>query len=327
MPQVVDVATMNLWSCRRFRPRRVVLYCAAFTIVSSTAVGIRYGQAMEPVAPPLAKLIKATPSAGGFRREKTLLRWPGQPAPEPGRSDTIVTDRPHVSEASSLVGLGTYQLESGYSYFHDSNAGVTSEGHSLGEPLLRLGVFAEWFELRLADSYLMERTRGPVNGNERIRGFDDLYLGAKLGLTLQDGYLPEMAIFPQMRLPIGHDGFTAGEVLPGYLFAYSWAINDWLELECNNQANRRIDEVDHTYVELIQTANFEVTLTDRLGSFYEFLLFTPTGAIAQPTEYYFHTGIVYLITPNVQFDAHVGFGLNEAAADLAFTGVGLSFRN
>jgi len=318
---------MKIFSNQRFWRRHISFCLSALAVISCAAFWINRCDATEPKTDSLSDLIKPTTSAHSFRHEKTLLRWPGQPTAEPGRSETIVTDRPHVSEASSLVGLGTYQLESGYSYFHDSNAGVTSEGRSFGEPLLRLGVFAEWFELRLADSYLMERTRDPVNGNERIRGFDDLYLGAKLGLTQQDGYLPEMAIFPQMRLPIGHDGFTSGEVLPGYLFAYSWAINDWLELECNNQANRRIDEVDHTYVELIQTANFEVTLTDRLGSFYEFLLFTPNGAIAQPTEYYFHTGFVYLITPNVQFDTHVGFGLNDAAADLAFTGVGLSFRN
>lgn len=261
-----------------------------------------------------------------FRQEKSLFRWAGQGPTEPGRSETIVTDRPHLSEASSLVGLGTAQLESGYSYFHDRNAGVTSEGHSFGEALLRLGIFAEWFELRLADGYLMERTRDPANGDVRIRGFDDLYLGAKLALTTQDGILPEMAIFPQMRLPVGHDAFSSDEVLPGYLFAYSWLINDWLELECNNQMNRRIDDVNHSYVELIQTANFEVTLTDRLGSFYEFVMFTPTGAISAPTEYYFHTGVVYLLADNIQADIHSAIGLNEASADWAFTGVGISFR-
>lgn len=261
-----------------------------------------------------------------FRHEKSLFRWAGQGPAEPGRSETIITDRPHLSEASNLVGLGTAQLECGYSYFHDRNAGVTSEGHSFGEALLRLGIFAEWFELRLADGYLMERTRDPVNGNTRIRGFDDLYLGAKLALTTQDGVLPEMAIFPQMRLPVGHDAFSNDEVLPGYLFAYSWTINDWLELECNNQANRRIDDSGHSYVELIQTANFEVTLTDRLGSFYEFVMFTPTGALTAQTEYYFHTGVVYLLADNVQVDIHSAIGLNEAAADWAFTGVGISFR-
>ena len=122
------------------------------------------------------------------------------------------------------------------------------------EPLLRLGVFAEWFEFRLATTYLMEQTRDPVTGNTRLRGFDDLYIGAKLGLTLQDGIFPEMALFPQLRVPLGHEYFTAGECLPGYLFAYSWTINDWLELECNNQANRRIDDSSHTFAELTGVA-------------------------------------------------------------------------
>ena len=265
-------------------------------------------------------------SRTSFRHEKSLLRWPGQGPGEPGRSETIITDRPHLSEASNLVGLGTAQLETGYSYSHDSNTGVVTQGHSFGEPLLRLGVFAEWFEFRLATTYLMEQTRDPVTGNTRLRGFDDLYVGAKLALTRQDGILPETAIFPQMRVPVGRDGFSADEVLPGYLFAYSWTINDWLELECNNQANRRIDDTQHAYVELIQTANFEVTLTDKLGSFYEFVLFTPTGALTAQTQYYFHTGVVYLLTDNMQLDVHSAVGLSEASDDLAFTGAGWSIR-
>ncbi|MGC3969320.1 MAG: transporter [Pirellulales bacterium] len=292
-------------------------------LAGTTAARPSYAE--EPVVTLDEEWLRPT-SRRGYRYEKAMLRWPGQGPAEPGRSETIVTDRPHISEASSLVGLGTAQLESGYSYFHDRNAGVTSEGHSFGEALIRLGIFAEWFELRLADSYLMERTRDPINGNTRIRGFDDLYLGAKLGLTQQHGVLPEMAIFPQMRLPVGHESFSNDQVLPGYLFAYSWAINDWLELECNNQANRRIDDSNHTYVELIQTANFEVTFTDRFGGFYEFVMFTPTGALTAVTEYYFHTGFVYLITDNVQADIHSAVGLNEASADWAYTGVGLSIR-
>lgn len=295
----------------------------ALTLSILTCAGSAGGE--EPTVTLDEEWLRPTASRS-FRHEKTLFRWAGQGPGEPGRSEKIITDRPHVSEASNLVGLGTAQLETGYSYFHDRSNGVTTETHSFGEPLLRLGIFAEWFEFRLANTYLMERVRDPVNGNTRVRGFDDLYIGAKLGLTLQDGIFPEMALFPQLRVPLGHEYFTAGECLPGYLFAYSWTINDWLELECNNQANRRIDDSSHTYVELIQTFNFEVTLSDRWGSFYEFLMFMPSGALTARTEYYFHTGFVFLATDNMQFDVHSSVGLNDAADDLAFTGVGWSVR-
>ena len=88
---------------------------------------------------------------------KTLFRWTlaDVDREEGEHADRIVTDRPHFSEASNLVGLGRVQLETGYSYFRDANNGTVVQTHSFGEPLLRAGVFAEWFEFRLGYTYLV----------------------------------------------------------------------------------------------------------------------------------------------------------------------------
>src|SRR4029078_8191702 len=91
-------------------------------------------------------------------KRKTLLTWnfeKPEKEDEP-KDDRIVTDRPHFSEASSLVGLGTVQLETGYSYFPDVSGGTVVQTHSFPEPLLRAGIFAEWFEFRLAYNYLVQ---------------------------------------------------------------------------------------------------------------------------------------------------------------------------
>ena len=80
-----------------------------------------------------------------LRQRKTLFRWravstePDQSAEEDNR---LVTDRPHFSEASSLVGLGRVQLETGYSFFQDGSGAQLSQTHSFPEPLLRAGLFA-----------------------------------------------------------------------------------------------------------------------------------------------------------------------------------------
>jgi len=54
-------------------------------------------------------------------RPKSLLSWNlAEQSAETEASeevDRIVTDRPHFSEASSLVGLGVTQIETGYSFF------------------------------------------------------------------------------------------------------------------------------------------------------------------------------------------------------------------
>lgn len=261
-----------------------------------------------------------------FRHAKTLFRWAGQPQHyEIGGPERIVTDRPHFSEASSLVGLGVVQVETGYTFFQNDDDGEYSSLLSLGEPLLRVGLFAEWFEFRLGYTYLREHVRDTTASTTRW-GSDDLYIGAKLALTEQEGVLPEMALFPQMRVPSGANAFSSNQVLPGFNFAYSWMLNDWLELECNSQLNRRLDDADHYYMEAIQTANLEYELTERWGAFTEWIMFTPCGALDAQTQHYFHGGFVYQPTPNVQFDAHAGVGLSKASDDLAFTGLGFSFR-
>ena len=260
---------------------------------------------------------------------KTLFRWSIAPAEQPDEGeheDKIVTDRPHFAEASSLVGLGRVQLETGYTYFRDSDHGTVVQTHSFPEPLLRAGVFAEWFEFRLGYNYLVEQTRVTGGPSTRFSGSDDLYVGAKLALTEQSGWLPEMAIFPQARVPTGSSAFTNGQVLPGFNFAYSWKVNDWLEVELNTQLNRRRDDVAHFYTEFIQDVNLEYELTDRIGAFTEWFCFVPNGALSAHTQHYFHGGFVYFVNNNIQLDIHSGVGLNRAADNLAFTGVGFSIK-
>lgn len=259
---------------------------------------------------------------------KTLFRWSTErddAAPEE-EDPRLVTDRPHVAEASSLVGLGRVQLETGYGLFHDNDNGTVTTTHSFPEPLWRVGVLADWFEFRFAYDYLVETTNDPVMGRTRRSGSDDIYLGAKLALTEQVGFLPEIALFPQMRVPSGSPVFTSHQVLPGFNLAYSWKVNDLIEVECNTLVNRRRDDADHFYAEVTQIINVEYDLSRRWGAFTEWIVFVPSGALAAHTEHYFHGGFLYFITPDLQFDISVGMGLNKAADNLAFTGVGLSTR-
>jgi Putative MetA-pathway of phenol degradation len=258
---------------------------------------------------------------------KTLFGWSTAREEEPEEEDPrLVTDRPHVAEASSLVGYGRSHLETGYSFFRDRDQGVVTTTHSFPEPLLRAGVLADWFEFRLAYNYLVETTRDPVAGHSRLSGSDDVYIGAKLALTEQSGFLPEIALFPQARVPTGSSAFTTGQVMPGFNLAYSWKVNDLLEVECNTQMNRRRDDDNHFYSEFTQIVNLEYDLSRRLNAFTEWIVFVPSGALAAQTQHYFHGGFYYFVTPNVQIDISAGVGLNKAADDLAFTGTGLSIR-
>ncbi len=123
------------------------------------------------------------PSEGhGFARSKTLLSWsagrepePKKPdaegkngteaaSPEPEKPDSIVTDRPDFTEASSTVGKGRIQLEAGYTFIRDRSGGVTTTSHSYPEALFRIGALADWLEFRLGQNFGNTRTGAPLGG-------------------------------------------------------------------------------------------------------------------------------------------------------------------
>lgn len=238
----------------------------------------------------------------------------------------MTSDRPHISEATSTVGLGRIQLESGYTIVRDSGGGQSFRSYSYPEPLLRIGVLREWLELRLGTNYLNQVESDPTIGAVRSRGMDDMYFGGKVALVKQYGVLPDLTIFPQMRIPTGAESLTAGRVLPGANIAYSWALSRRVELECNTVFNSKVSDAGQ-YVDLLQTANFEFDLGPRWIYFTEFYCFQPmSNKPTLDTQAYFHTGTQYFLLPEVQFDVHAAVGLNAAADNLSNTGSGLCIR-
>ena len=257
-----------------------------------------------------------------------LLTWfddVGEDGEEGLYGDRIITDRPHLAEAASTVGLGRVQVENGYTYYLDGSGGSTVRTHSFPETLVRVGLFQEWFEFRVQYNYLDEQATGPA-GTASLQGSDDLYLGAKVALTSQSGILPEVTIFPQMRVPTGSPGISGDEVLPGMNFVYAWRVTERFEIEGNTNVNRRRNPgLDHYYTEYLQTFNFEYDLIEQIMLFNEFVIFAPSGAIGVPTQAYSHGGLHYFLLPNVQIDVHAAVGLNAGADDM-FAGSGLSWR-
>lgn len=253
----------------------------------------------------------------------TLLRWNSGLAEEGGANldEPLVTDRPDFTEASSTVGQGVVQCENGYTYSFDNDGIDETISHSYPESLWRIGVFAEWFEVRFAFNYAHEEVNS-VNDS----GWEDIYVGAKLGLTGQAGILPEMAIVPQMTIPTGDDTLTADEVMPGINWLYSWEINDFLSTAGSTQFNRAPDVLtSDPYTEWAQSWTLGYTLTDNVGAYTEWFGFFPHSADSAETEHYFNGGFTFYLTDNVMWDIRAGVGLNEAADDY-FAGTGLSFR-
>ncbi len=243
----------------------------------------------------------------------------------PNLNEPLVTDRPDFTEASSTVGKGVTQLEFGYTCTYNNDAGTSVRDHSVGEPLLRYGLFDDWLELRIGLFPLEQQstTGGVANA---ARGTGDLYTGFKLGLTPQQGLLPEVALIAQMNLPTGSSAFTSSRIEPGLNWNYSWEINDFISTAGSTQGNRRIDETTgQDYLEMAQSWTFAFSCTEALGAYTEWFALIPNGADTALTEHYFTGGFTCLISNDLQFDIRAGVGLT-AAADDYFVGTGFSIR-
>ena len=211
----------------------------------------------------------------------TLFNWFEGPQPL-GELEALATDRPDFTEASTTVGLGVAQLEAGYTFILDDDA----QTHSWGEPLLRVGLFANWFEFRIATF--------PVSDSSRIRGqrvtesgFSDLYLGAKIGLTPQDGIFPELAIIPQMTVPTGGSEFTNHQVHPGVNLIYAWELCEDLSFAGSTQYNSFIDGPVDRFALWAQSLVVGASLTENIGLYSEWFALFPHSAETAKPEHYF----------------------------------------
>jgi hypothetical protein len=251
----------------------------------------------------------------------------GNGAPEePEEEDRLASDRPDFTEASSTVGRGRVQLESGYTYVRDNGGGVRTRVHSYPEALFRIGMFADWFELRIGQTFFSQSVN---DGVTRITdsGAADLYLGVKLGLTQQKGVLPETALILQGTVPSGASAFTANRVLYGFNYLFGWDVTDFISFGGSFQLNKSVDDNGRSYALFAQSFTIGYTLTKNLNAYTEWFAFYPAGATATGggAQHYFDGGFQYFVTNNFALDARAGFGASRSADDF-FTGVGFVVR-
>ena len=291
---------------------------------TSPANTIQPGSIMPAVGPERLNLNESlvAPAFGmGPATPGTLFGWFSGQRGTLDLADGIITDRPDFTEASSTVGQGILQFEIGYTYTYDNDTANQTIAHSFPETLIRYGMLADWLELRVGSNFGVE----DVN-NVRNSGAEDLYLGFKLGITPQQGILPEMALIPQLTVPTGAGAFSSGKVLPGLNWIYGWEITDRISTAASTQFNRSVDDVTtNEYLEWAQSWTVAYALTDKWGMYTEWFGLFPEGSDTMQNEHYFNGGFTRAIGNNIQWDVRAGLGLN-AAADDYFVGTGLSMR-
>lgn len=221
----------------------------------------------------------------------------------------LITDRPDFTESPCVVPTGSIQLESGVTWQeHDDLEQISGL-----EALVRWG-FSRNLELRFGLPDYTEVLHGAEPG-----GWEDASIGLKWEIGKASRW--DFALIAEASVPTGSDLRTSDAVDPGLILITGTDLSDdWslgAQLEAGNSTidDGRIDVFGGTLV-------LGLGVNKQVGTFFEVKAEKEKGT---DTAVVFHHGWVYLLTPSLQFDFHLGAGLSDTAPDW-LVGLGLSMR-
>ncbi len=250
--------------------------------------------------------------------------------------EPLSTDYPDFGVSSTNVGRGRVMLETVFDFYSDRTKDEKLNGYSLPNALFHIGLFADWFEFRIGQTYSNFRTT-PLGGrpdgigvlnSKRESGFNDLYLGVRFALTEQVKIFPESILLIQATVPTGTKELSAENVLPGFIYLVSWKIGDspW-SITSLVEMDKAMDDSRQYYAQFAQTFEVKYQVNKRFSVFAEGVALHPLGARSPDvtSQFYVNPGFIYWISNNIQVHAHVFIGLNRGATDY-FGGPGMAFR-
>jgi hypothetical protein len=239
-----------------------------------------------------------------------------------GIAEPLTSDRPDFTESTSIVPQGHVQVEGGYTMSRVEE----EKASTLGEVLVRIGV-SERLEARIGAGSFNRIDTG-VAGAGDVTGFEDPSLSVKIALTEDDPNLlppgrPFMALLLGTSVPVGDDELTTDEWEPFAKLALGWDLNDWWSLSSNVSYAYLADGGDRIH-QLSASLSSGFSLTDRMGAYVEYYAFSEE-TLDGPSTHYVDGGVTWSVSPDLQLDARVGFGLNDPSPDW-FAGVGAAVR-
>ncbi len=249
----------------------------------------------------------------------------------------INTDRPTFTPANTVVPKGRLQFESGWTF----NAERTSQTHAtvydLPELAARYGL-TDRVEFRMfwsGETYTDERVprRRPLRS---IDGPGDTEVGFKWQVFPGDEkrkWIPTTALITSIIAPTGGSSPYSSETVEPYVnLIYGWNLTEKLTfsgstgyLGIRAQGAPNLLPRSDNYQRWHQSLVAFYALGERTTLFYEWYTLMYTNAPDNRPLTYMDSGLLYRLTPNMQVDIRLGFGLTGRPDDF-FTGTGFSVR-
>lgn len=248
----------------------------------------------------------------------TLPANPPPVTPAASGTDTPAFDRPGIAFSPAILPPGTVAWEQGLPDFaYDSSDGTRSWLFS-GDTNLRIGLLKD-LELQVGVplwNYTQQKTDGVRSSDD---GFGDLRLSLKTALPSPDAKLTWAAL-GGVTFATGADAFSAGDPKYDLGIAAAYAVTEAISFGAyvNFDRLRSIST---------WTLSPEITwsVNDKTGVYLEagFNLASGGGSGVGNDGEVVGGGLTYMITPVVQLDASVDFGVGGTAPDIT-GGIGLS---
>ena len=240
-----------------------------------------------------------------------------------GELPSISTDRPGQATPPAILLPGSIQIEAGVQLTSDAatveEVETTERTTSMPAALVRIGVLPT-MELRLSTEVRSVGTSiTPGTFDTTVSGLSGVGLGIKIGVTAEQGAIPETAFLLTLALPVGEENFRVSNVAPTFLFAMRNGLSSTTNLYYNLGATW--DGTNGAGYGLYNVL-LSSSLTGSLGVFGEVYGTVATGRL--PTHAA-DLGLAYLLGNNLQIDLYGGVGITDNAPDYFVAG-GVSVR-
>jgi hypothetical protein len=256
--------------------------------------------------------LRAMKSASRNLLACALVWWSGSVCAQ--EAGPISTDRPGVTDSTSQMARGAFQLETGVLF------GLAADRVDVAPNQLRFGALS-WLELRVGlPGYVHEA------GSDGAGGFFDGNLALRFrlrGETEQGRPVPLLQATVGTTVPSGSGRYRVEALQPFGQVVATWLTGSRTTLNVMVQLAGPTDG-DERWLQTIVSSSFYVALGPRWSFFLEPALLTGLDADGG-TQGVFDGGVLWLVTRELQLD--VSGGVNVGGGSTAgFVGAGIAAR-
>lgn len=261
---------------------------------------------------------RATPVTSSWLVAAALLAATATAAAQPA-TPAIVTDRPSFTNSPKVVGARMVQIEAGIATARDGTDAGTATRTSAPNTLVRLGMSAR-VEFRLEMEGWIRASSGRP-GRDAESSASDLALAAEYQFARAEGLGVDLAVIAGATLPTG-GAASSGNADPFARLVWNRPIGaaslggtlNWSAPSANSERVRALDG----------SVVLGTPLWGAWSAFWEGVV-RHQDVETDAATWLANAGVLRAFGPNLQLDAWLGRGLNDAAPDWRF-GVGVGYR-